>query len=318
MNPSALLVKLLPTLLAVGLSPWLLGIINRTKARFGGRVGPPLVQPYYDLFRLLGKGAVYSETTTWLFRAGPIVALAALLTFTCLVPLGGLRAPLAFRGDIILAVYLLGLARLFMVLAALDTGSAFEGMGASREVFFSALAEPALLLGLAAIEREVGRLPAFTGDAGMLSLSDIHEAMSASVWAHGSMVVALVAVTLVVVFLAENSRIPVDDPNTHLELTMIHEVIVLDHSGPDLAFIMWGKALKLWGLGSLIVGIVIPARSGNALLDTGVAVAGLCGLAVMIGAIESTMARLRMPRVPQWLIGATALAGLALVLEYRG
>ncbi len=295
-----------PSAMALVLSPLLIGVINRTKAIFAGRTGPPLWQPYYDLRRLLGKGAVYSRATTWVFRAGPIFGLAAMLVATTLVPLGNCPALLKFPGDLVLFAYLLGLARLVTVLAAMDTGSSFEGMGASREVLFSALAEPALLLGQAAIAR-VTQAP---------SLSQMHASISAATWSHSSLTLILVTVALVVVLLAENARIPVDDPNTHLELTMIHEVMVLDHSGPDLAFIEYAAALKLWLLGALVVGLVVPARSGIVLVDGLVALAGMLLLAVMVGVVESTMARLRLIRVPQLLIGAAMLSVLALILVY--
>jgi formate hydrogenlyase subunit 4 len=296
---------LVPLALAVVGAPLLLGVTNRTKAVFAGRSGPPLLQPYYDLRKLLGKGAVYSRTTTWVFRAGPVIGLAAVLAAAALVPFGGCRALVGFEGDLILFAYLLGLARLFTVLAALDTGSSFEGMGASREVLFSTLAEPSLLLGLAAVARPTGGL----------SLSDMHLALPLAAWADSGLVLGLVAVVLLVVFLAENSRIPVDDPNTHLELTMIHEVLVLDHSGPDFAFILYGAALKLWLLGTLIVGLVVP-RVGFLTVDVVIACVGMLALAVLLGVIESTMARLRMSRVPELLVGAATLAGLALVLEF--
>jgi formate hydrogenlyase subunit 4 len=299
---------LVPMAIALPGAPLLLGVTNRTKAVFAGRRGPPLWQPYYDLWKLLGKGAVYSRTTTWVFRAGPVIALAATLVAAALVPFGGCRAPLAFPGDLVLFAYLLGLARLFTVLAALDTGSSFEGMGASREVLFSTLAEPSLLMALAVVARQTGSL----------SLTDMYVALSASGGARSALLVDLVAVVLLVVFLAENARIPVDDPNTHLELTMIHEVMVLDHGGPDLAFILYGAALKLWLLGALIVDLVIPCRLGWLVVDTALALAGMLVLAIVLGFIESTMARLRMVRVPELLVGAAALAGLALVLEFGG
>jgi len=194
----------------------------------------------------------------------------------------------------------------FTVLAALDTGSSFEGMGASREVLFSTLAEPSLLLALAAVARQTDSL----------SLSDMHLALSTA-WRGSPLLIDLVAVVLMVVFLAENSRIPVDDPNTHLELTMIHEVMVLDHGGPDFAMILYAAALKLWLFGALIVGLVIP-RVGLPVVDLALAVAGMLALAVVLGVIESTMARLRMVRVPELLVGAATLAALALVLEYGG
>ncbi len=294
-------------LLALVLSPLMLGVINRTKAWFAGRCGLPLLQAYYDLSKLLRKGAVYSRTTTWVFRAGPIVGLAAVLVATALVPLGGEPAPLAFTGDLILLAYVLGLMRFFTVAAALDTGSSFEGMGASREVTFSALAEPALLLGLAAVARLTGSL----------SLSGMSAAVSLETWRQAGPVLALVAAALMVVLLAENARLPVDDPNTHLELTMIHEVTVLDHSGPDLAFILYGAALKLWVLAALLVGLVLPVRTGNAWLDVGAALGGMFAVAVAVGVLESSMARLRLLRVPQLLVGAGALAALALILTLR-
>lgn len=301
------LTSLIPVLAPLVLAPTLLGVIARTKAIVAGRTGPPLLQPYYDLAKLLRKGAVYSRTTTWVFRAGPVIGLAALLLATLLVPLGGVPAPLGFEGDLILFAYLLGLLRFFTVLAALDTGSSFEGMGASREVTFATLAEPALLLGLAVVARKVGAV----------SLSAMYTAVDAAAWAGSAPALALVAGTLLSVFLAENARVPVDDPATHLELTMIHEVMVLDHGGPDLALILYGSALKLWLLGALLVGLVVPVRSGGVWLDAGAGVAGLFALAITTGLIESSMARWRLARVPQLLVGAGVMAVVALVLILR-
>ena len=295
-------------LLALALSPLLLGVINRTKASFAGRNGQPLLQSYFDLWKLLRKGAVYSRITTWVFRAGPIIGLAAVLVATALVPLGGLPSTVSFTGDLVLFAYLLGLMRMFMVLAALDTGSSFEGMGASREVTFSALAEPALLLGLAALARQ----------SGSLSLSSIYSSLSFDAWLEVGPMLALVVAALMVVLLAECARIPVDDPNTHLELTMIHEVMALDHSGPDLAFILYGAALKLWVLSALLAGLIVPIRSGNPWLDGGACMLGMLVIAITIGIIESSMARLRLPRqVAGLLVGAGALAAVALILSLR-
>ncbi len=303
MNPLALL----HPFLALALAPLLLGVVNRTKAVIAGRNGQPLLQLYYDLWKLLRKGAVYSRTTTWVFRAGPMVGLAAVLVAAAIVPFGGWPTLVGFSGDLILFAYLLALMRFFTVIAALDTGSSFEGMGASREVQFSALAEPAFLLGLAAVARATGSL----------SLHGMISSVSVALWTQMGAALALVAVVLLVVLLTESARIPVDDPNTHLELTMIHEVMVLDHSGPDLAFILYGAALKLWLLSALLVGLVIPIRSGNPWLDGAAVLAGMLCCGVMIGVIESSMARLRLLRVPQLLVGAGVLAALALVLVLR-
>ncbi len=295
-------------ILALTLSPLLAGIINRTKAIFAGRTGQPLLQLYFDIFKLLRKGAVYSRTTSCLVKAGPLVGLACILCCLGIVPLGNQAGLLAFNGDLILLAYLLGLMRFFTVLAALDTGSSFEGMGASREVTFSMLVEPALLLGLAALARFSGHL----------SLSDIYAAINPDMFAcSAGTALLLVSAAILVVFLTENCRIPIDDPNTHLELTMIHEVMVLDHSGIDLGFIQYAAALKLWVLGSLLVGILVPVRTGNFMLDVPAGLAGMLALAVAVGVIESVIARLRLPRVPQLLVGATVLSVLAMILVLR-
>lgn len=286
------------------LAPVLIGVVNRVKALFAGRRGQPLLQPYRDMARLLRKGAVYSTTTTWVFRAGPLVGVAAGAVGLVLLPLGGSRALMAFSGDFMLLFYLLGMARFFVVLAALDTGSAFEGMGASREVAFSALAEPALLLAMAALVRATGTR----------SLSEAMGRVWSDVWVPSMPVAALVAATVAVVLLAENARIPFDDPDTHLELTMIHEVMVLDHSGPDFALVLYSSALKLWIFAGLLAGVLVPLHTGHAWLDAVAVVAGIFVVAVGVGVVESSMARLRLVRVPQLLVGAGVMAALAVLL----
>ena len=303
MKSAQVLQVLAPFLLA----PLLLGVISRVKAFFAGRIGPPVLQPYRDLRKLLGKGAVYSRTTTWVFRAGPAVSLAAAALAAVLLPLGSSPSPLAFPGDLVLFAGFLAVVRFFTAAAALDTGSSFEGMGASREVLFGALAEPVLLLASLAVVRKTGAL----------SLSGMIAGISPGVWVEGGPALALVSAALLVVFLAENSRIPVDDPSTHLELTMVHEVMVLDHGGPDLAFILYGAALKLWALGAVLVGILIP-KTGRPVPDAVAMVLGLLLLAAVVGAIESSMARLRLLRVPQLLVGAALLSTLAVVLVFKG
>ena len=293
----------IPLLLALVFSPLLFGVINRTKAFFAGRLGQPLLQNYFDLWKLLRKGAVYSPTTTWIFRAGPMIGLAAALTAAALIPLGNLPAFVSFQGDFLLLAGLLALMRFFTVVAALDTGSSFEGMGASREVFFSALAEPALLIALVTLARQ----------AGQLSLSTMLGPGSGAHWLDSGPVLALVIIALMVVLLAENARIPVDDPNTHLELTMIHEVMVLDHGGPDLAFIVYSAGLKLWLFAALIVGMVMPVTH-SVWLGWLPATGGMFVIAVTLGVIESIMARLRLVVVPQLLVGAGVLAAMAFLL----
>lgn len=283
---------------ALALAPLLLGVISRVKARFAGRQGAPLLQPYYDLRKLLGKGAVYSTTAGWVFRAGPVVGLAAVLLALLFTPLAGVPGVVSFAGDALLMAYLLGVARFFTVIAAMDTGSPFEGMGASREVQFSALSEPGFLLGALVLMIQSGHL-SLSGSLAHLSL-DL------------SPVRLLLVVVFFIVLLAENSRIPVDDPTTHLELTMIHEVMVLDHGGPDLAIIEYAAALKLWLFSALVVSVAIPALEGA--LGLALGVAAVFAVAVAVGVIESTTPRLRMNRVPQLLVVSAILAAVALFL----
>jgi formate hydrogenlyase subunit 4 len=300
----------LTVIAAAFLSPLFLGVIQRTKSLFAGRTGPPLLQLYTDLAKLLRKGAAVSRTTTAVFRLGPAAAVAAPLAALLLLPQAGFAAAVSFPGDFVLLVYLLGTARFLTMTAALDTGSSFEGMGASREAAFAALAEPVLLLALAVVARVTGETSLY-GMIGGLTEAD---------WQRGAPVLLLVGAALIGVLLAENARIPVDDPATHLELTMIHEVMVLDHGGPDLAAITWGSAMKLWLMGALLVGLLLPGSlgpAGNPLLAAGAFLLGMLFLAVVIGVVESTIARLRMNRVPQFLIGAGAFAVVAIALVLR-
>ncbi len=290
----------------LGMPLFLLGIIGKTKAAFAGRVGPPVLQPYFDVIKLLRKGSVFSRTTTWVFKAGPVVGLVTALFAATLMPLGGHLAPISFEGDLVLFAYLLGLGRFFTVVAALDTGSSFEGMGGAREVTFSCLTEPALFLGLIVLTRL----------SGSLSLSTMVGPGLGEAWQHGGASLVLVAASLFIVLLAETCRIPVDDPNTHLELTMIHEVMVLDHGGPALGLIHYAAALKLFVLGSLVVRLAIP-YGGNPWAAWGIFAAGMVLLAVLIGIVESTMARLRMAQVPILLVAACLLSAFGIVLVAR-
>lgn len=289
------------------LSPLLLGVIGKTKALFAGRWGAPLLQPYFDLWKLARKGMVLSETTTWVFLAGPLIGFAVPPLAALFIPFGALSAPVSFNGDLILFVYLFGLSRFFTASAALDTGSSFEGMGAAREVTFSCLAEPTLLFVLIVLARLAGdlSLDAMLGPSLQLS------------WHQAGAALGLALVSLFVVLLVENSRIPFDDPNTHLELTMIHEVMVLDHSGPPFGLILYGAAMKLFVLGAVLVRMALPMTYPSSVLNLAVFVAGMLALAMLIGVVESIMARLRLIRVPQVLVGTTLLSAFAMVLLLR-
>jgi formate hydrogenlyase subunit 4 len=287
--------------------PLLLGVIGRTKARLAGRRGAPLLQPYYDLVKLLRKDVVLSRTTTWVFVAGPAVGVATAVLASLLVPFGERVAPLSFAGDIVLFVYLFGLGRFFTIAAALDTGSSFEGMGGAREATFSAIAEPALFLALLVL----------VSLRGSLSLSGLVGEDTHVLWVTAVAPVALASLSLFVVLLAENSRIPFDDPTTHLELTMIHEVMVLDHSGPLLGAALLGAAQKLFVQSALLVRILVPLPDGPPLLRWASFLAAVLALGIVIGIVESTMARLRLRQVPMLLIAASLLSAFGIVLLVR-
>ena len=298
---------LLHIVLLLIMPPLLLGIINKIKAWFGGRVGPPLLQPYYDIIKLLRKGMVFSTTTTWIFRVGPIVTLVSIMIAGLLVPMGRFDAPLSFTGDLILFAYLFGLSRFFTTAAALDTGSAFEGMGSAREVTFACFSEPALFFAF-------------------LVLAKISGSFSLNPMLHGplngfsAMVAAplvLIAIGLFIVLLAETCRIPVDDPNTHLELTMIHEVMVLDHSGPLFGVITYASALKLFVLSTVLLHVIAPFQVGIVWLNWGLYIVEMLGIAALIGVTESVMARLQMQHVPYLLVSALLFCAFGFILLVR-
>lgn len=287
--------------------PLMLGVINKTKAWFAGRVGPPLLQTYYDLAKLLRKGLVISETTTWVFIAGPAITLVTVALAGLLVPLGRFDAPVSFTGDLILFAYLFGLARFFTTAAALDTGSAFEGMGSAREVTFACLSEPALFFALLVLAKA----------SGSLNLTAmLHAPASGSVMGAVAPLVC-VGIGLFVVLLAETCRIPVDDPNTHLELTMIHEVMVLDHSGPLLGVILYAASLKMFVLGAVLLHVLVPFEVSVMWQNWVLFLIEMLGLAVAIGVVESMMARLQMRHVPYLLVASTLFCGFGFILMVR-
>jgi formate hydrogenlyase subunit 4 len=298
---------LLTLLLVLALAPAIPGIATRTRALLTGRRGAPVLQLYRDLAKLARKNVVYSRTSTPVFRLGPVLVVATTLMAAVLLPLDGHTALLSFSGDLVAFTGLLGLGRFALVLAGLDTGSSFEGMGASREVTVSAFAEPALFLCFTVLVLASGEVSL----AGMLG------ERLAAVWPVAAPSLVLAAAALFMLALAETSRVPVDDPATHLELTMIHEVIVLDHSGPELALILFGNALKLALFGALVVSVLVPRGLLSPWLAVLVLVAGLAVVAAAVGIVEASMARLRMNRVPQFLVAASALAVFGVILLLR-
>ena len=289
------------------LPPLLPGVIAKTKAWFAGRTGPSVFQPYYDIVKCLQRGWVLSETTTWIFWAGPIITLAATLLAGLMVPLGRASAPIAFTGDLILFAYLFALARFFTTSAALDTGSAFEGMGAAREVTFGCLSEPALFFAFMVLAKI----------SGTLSLTPMLHAPATAFAAGITAPLMLILIGLFIVLLAETCRVPVDDPNTHLELTMIHEAMILDHSGPLYGIILYGSAMKMLVLGSMVLQVLLAFLPEREMLRGPLFLVLLVLLAVVVGIVESVMARLKMLHVPYLLISALLFCSFAFILLIR-
>ncbi|MFL5302791.1 MAG: respiratory chain complex I subunit 1 family protein [Anaeromyxobacteraceae bacterium] len=290
-------VLLVAQLAAILLLPFpVVGLVNRTKALWAGRKGPRLLQSLWDLQRLLGKRPVYSGVTTVLVRAGPLVLLASTLVASLMAPLLGGPGPIAFPYDFVVFAYLWGLGRMLLMIAALDTGSSFEGMGASREATYAALLEPALFLALGTLAAATGR----NTFAAMLHLGYGTPAQVA--------INAGVVVTLFILLQVEAARVPVDDPATHLELTMIHEVMILDHSGPDLAAVQYAAAVKLTVCAALIATVLNPlGPEDGPVLAAAANVALTAVVAVAVGFVESLVARLKLRAIPQYtLVGAVS------------
>ncbi len=299
MNP--ILETVLRLVVLLGLAPLLPGLINKVKAWVAGRRGPPVLQLYYDLARLWRKGVVMSHLASPGFIAGPAVAWVAVVLAIVLLPVGPVHAPYAFRGDVILVIYLLALARFGTTWAAMETGSAFEGMGVAREVSFAVIAEAAIIAAVLSLAVQTGSVSLAT----MLAPSPGPGAV-------------LLAAGLFIVLLAENCRVPFDDPNTHLELTMIHEVMALDHSGPPLAVILHGAAVKLLFFALLLTQAVLPLEGLGAPVAIGVLAAGVLVVTIGVGLVESLLARFAFRNVPLLLTTAFLMCLFALLLAWKG
>jgi formate hydrogenlyase subunit 4 len=297
----------------VGLgAPLLVGLVRTLKARLAGRPGAPPWQPYLDLAKLLAKEAVVSTTTSWVFRLTPYVLAGSMLVGALVVPVLVSRPALGFAGNIILLMYLFLLGTFFLALAGLDAGSAFGGMGSSREVAVAALAEPTVILAVLALA-----LRARTVDLGSVVE---HLAREPLLVANPGHLLAFAA--FFIVMLAETGRLPVDNPATHLELTMIHEAMVLEYSGRYLALVEWAAAMKLTLFLTLLANLFlpwgVPAEPTPAALGLGlVALVGkLAALAVFLALIETSVAKLRLFRVPELLAGSFALALLSVAAVF--
>jgi len=290
-------------LLAIVTAFFFPGIIVRVKSIVSGRKGPGIFQPWKNIFLLIRKGSVFSTTTSYIFRIAPVIYLATLVCAILLLPFPGLNSGFSFTADFVLIAYLLALGKFFFIIGALDTGSSFEGMGANREALYSMLAEPAFFI-------LFGTLAMLTGHSSMQSIFEQFRMTG-----YGPVISGMIAVYILMqIAMIENSRMPVDDPKTHLELTMIHEVMILDNSGFDLALIQIGTNLKFALYGILIANILIPISwilPYRLALFFGIQVV----FAGSIGLMESFRARKKMMKNPQFIVTLSSIALVGFILS---
>ncbi|MDX2451698.1 respiratory chain complex I subunit 1 family protein [Desulfosarcina sp.] len=291
--------------LAVLTAPLFAGIIFKVKAFFGGRKGSPVLINYYTLIKLFKKGSVYSKSTTYIFRLGPLVSLGSAATVLLFLPIAGHAPVLTFNGDVIFILYLLGIGRFFTIAAAMDTASPFEGMGAAREAYFPIICEASMFMILILFYR-------LTGDLNLAAFFSGGQPFG--FWQTAGSPILFIVIAFFIILLTENARVPVDDPATHLELTMIHEVMVLDHSGPDFGFIEMGAFLKMFFYASIVSRLILPFEMGHTALNLGLFLLGVLIVYVAVGITESVMARYRMDRVPKFVLTSFALAFFATVI----
>jgi formate hydrogenlyase subunit 4 len=309
----AIILVVAQTIVLLAVSPFIVGLIRKVKARLQVRRGASVFQPYADLAKLFRKQPVVSTTTSWIFTATPYILFASTLAAGLLVPVFVSRTPLAFAGNIIALVYLLALGTFFLILAGLDAGSAFGGMGSSREAIVASLTEPAMILSIFAIALTAGSTNLNT----IVHKTALLEGIVTDPSPH---LMALAA--LFIVAIAETGRVPVDNPATHLELTMIHEAMILEYSGRYLALVEWAAGLKLVVFLTLIANVFAPWGIATSLEPTALGVGlvtylvKVSALAALIGVIESMFAKLRLFRVTDLLGVAFILALLGLVFFY--
>jgi formate hydrogenlyase subunit 4 len=299
-------------LLVLLLAPLLTGFVRKIKARLLRRRGPPLLQPYFDLVKLARKEAIVADSASWLFRVAPYIVFATTWVAAALVPTFATGLLFSWSADLIAITALLGSARFFLALAGMDVGTSFGGLGSSREMMFATLAEPALIMIVFALALIAGSTQLSTVAGFMLS---------PLVGLRVSLALALIA--LVIVAVAENARIPVDNPSTHLELTMVHEAMVLEYSGRHLAMIELSSQLKLLLYISLIACVFVPwglapvAASFTVHVTGAIAYVGKLAFAgVMLALFETTVAKMRVFRVPDFIGVALMLGLLATLLRF--
>lgn len=299
-----MLMKLLNFIILLFVPFLMMGIIKKTKTFWAGKKGPSVFQPLYDFIRLMKKDFVISKTTSVVFRIAPIITFSTVLFAGLFVPLASGSALINIPAGLIVFAYTLALGKFASLISAMDTGSSFEGMGASREACFSTIVEPAFFIVIASIM-------ALTGNYTFGALSNI----ISSAGSYGVLIIIFSIVVLFIMMLTEASRVPVDDPATHLELTMIHEVMILDNSGSDLALFSWANSIKLLLLSSLIANMVIPSTV-EGWLAVLLYLLIMFIISIIIGTVESGMARIRMSHVFEFIfiMSSISLVVLSLII----
>jgi formate hydrogenlyase subunit 4 len=299
-------------LVLLALAPLLAGVIKALKARLQIRRGPGILQPYQDLYKLFQKGMVIPDTASWIFAATPYVLFTTTLIAGLMIPMISAEAPLSLFGGVLAIVYLLGLGRFFLALGGLDTGSSFGGLGSSREMTIAALAEPAMMLAVFTVA--IG--------ANSTSLSEVARAAIGNYGRFLAPAQMLAFAAMFLVLIAETGRIPVDNPATHLELTMIHEAMILEYSGPYLALIEWASSIKQLLLMTLLINAFLPFgldrewSFAGTVTSLGFLLLKLLALAAAVVLVETTNAKMRFFRVPELLAVAFTLAALALISTF--
>lgn len=312
MKPSGIVVALVQMVLAIGAAPLLVGLMRLIRARMEGRVGPPIRQPWRDLRKLLGKERMVSKNTGWVFSLTPLVLMASAVLVAGIIPFLSTTTALDQIGDLFAVVYLLLLGTVFLSLAGLDAGTAFGGMGSSREMTIAAIAEPTLLVAIFALSVSTG-----SSNLGAIVSSTLAHPSAAA-----SPASLLAFASLAIVTVAETGRIPVDNPSTHLELTMIHEAMILEYSGPDLALVELAGHVRLLVFLGLLANLFVPwgiattADPVELIVGLAAVAAKLIVLAAVIAIAEVFVAKVRLFRVPELLAASFVLAFLAVTASF--
>lgn len=298
-----ILQRIISISIIIGLAPLFVGLVNKQKAKLTGRVGAPIIQPYYELQRLFKKETINASTSSFISRISPLLNFVSLIIAAAMLPVGFWKPLISFNGDIILFAYILGLSRFFQILAAMDIGSSFEGMGAAREATFALFAEPIFFFTIGSI--------AFI--SGYTSIYNIYHSIQLENISYEVFIV-ICSISVFMLAVTECSRMPVDDPNTHLELTMIHEVMILDNSGIDLFLYQYSSYIKLFIYAVLEISFFYPFSQQSYLIGILIFVIGSIVLSFSLAVVETITSRFKMKNIPLYLLFATAIGILNLLI----